>query len=174
MAIVSVRATGGRLSAYGKQQIALSMYVKGKSYVGAALLVRREVANEYVVLHLLCLGLEVTLKGLLLLADYNMFKPRLRNYGRNGHDLELLVTDAVSVFGLKPPPTGVSSQLGQLSAYYSQHLLRYGGIQDIFIAPESIGSDLVLRRLAAAIRLTERILACNRESEAHCCGSVGN
>ena len=61
--IVSVAGTA-HLSTHGKRVVAESMYAKGKAFLGAAILLRSKNGHEYVVLHLLCHGIEITLKGL--------------------------------------------------------------------------------------------------------------
>ena len=61
-----VKSGSGRLTIHGKRLVAESMYAKGKGFLGAALLLRREGGYGYVVLQLLCQGVEITLKALLL------------------------------------------------------------------------------------------------------------
>jgi hypothetical protein len=82
-----------RPSWHGRRLIAASMYQKGKHFVLAALLLRQKGGYEYVVLHLLCQGIEITLKALLLSADYDTHRPKLRSYG---HDLLRLILRCTS------------------------------------------------------------------------------
>lgn len=133
------------------------MYGKGKAFIGASILLRKQASsepNDYVALHLLCQGIEITFKGLLLLYDYDRFKRRLRK--PLGHDLFLVAVAVSAAYGLKPLRDDLGSELGALSNIYSQHLLRYGSMHDIFINPSSIPHERVFRRLAAVLRLTER------------------
>lgn len=135
------------------------MYVKGKAFIGAAILLRQQGNSEqmdHVVLHLLCQGIEVTLKGLLLLRDYDRFIIRLRK--PLGHNLFRVVKEASTAYGLKPSRRDVEDELCTLSNLYSQHLLRYGSGYDIFVDPRTISRERTFRRLAAVIRLTEREL----------------
>ena len=62
-----------KLAPHGKRLVAQSMYSKGGAFIGAALLVRREAGYEFVVLHLLCQGVEIIFKSLLLMLDYDKF-----------------------------------------------------------------------------------------------------
>jgi hypothetical protein len=62
--------TATTLSRDGKQEIAAAMYVKGKNFLGAAMLLRQKGGYEYVVLHLMCQGIEITLKAFLLFKDH--------------------------------------------------------------------------------------------------------
>ena len=158
MATVPLTATGGRLTNYGKRMVAASMYAKGKYFLGAAMLLRINGGYEYVVLHLLCQGIEITLKALLLFADYDAYKPKLRKYGRNGHDFSLTAIDALSAFCLSPLRSPLKEELQALSSLYSRHLLRYGSFHDIIVDPQAITSQRVLRRMAAVLRLAEREL----------------
>jgi hypothetical protein len=147
------------LSRYGKRQVAASMYVKGKAFIGAALLLRQQGNSEqtdHVGLHLLCQGVEITLKGLLLLRDYDRFIVRLRK--PLGHDLFKVAKEASTAYGLRPPRGDLNDELRTLSNLYSQHLLRYGSGYDVLVDPRTIPRERVFRRLAAVIRLAEREL----------------
>lgn len=148
-----------KLTLRAKQLVGISMYAKGKAYVGAAIILRRQDASEptqYVALHLVCQGVEVALKGLLLLRDYDYFIQRLRK--PIGHDLVAVAKEASDAFGLSPLRLPLMSELRALSLLYSRHFLRYGSVHDIFVDPRGISHEKVLRRLAAAIRLAEREL----------------
>jgi hypothetical protein len=154
-----LRAAGkAQLAPYGKRMVALSMYEKGKNFVGAAVLLRRMQGNQYVVLHLLCHGIEGILKGLLLLHDYDTFQPQLTTSIR--HDLRKAAQLCSGEFGLKPPDANavLAGQLKDLNELYRKHRLRYGTGLDILIDPTTIPYDRVLRRIAAVLRLAERHL----------------
>jgi hypothetical protein len=138
------------------------MYRKGKSFLGAAILLQRNGGDEYVVLHLICQGIEITLKGLLLLTDYEKFRPKLRKYGKSGHDLLLLAEDVLAVFRLHPMRVALRAELQALSSLYEGQLLRYGTYRDILVDPNTIASSLVVWRIVAAGRLAERELMRNQ------------
>lgn len=129
------------------------MYAKGKAFLGAAILLRQKGGDEFVVLHLLCQGIEITLKGLLLFIDYDKHKPKLR---RIGHKLLSASEAAAKAAGLSPLKRDIRVELEVLSSLYSQHLLRYGSGYDIFVNPDSIPSKRVLHRMVAVLRLAER------------------
>ena len=147
------------LTRYGKRQVAASMYVKGKAFIGAAILLQRQGTSEqtdHVVLHLLCQGIEVTVKGLLLLRDYDRFIVRLRK--PLSHNLFEIAKEASTAYCLKPLHGDLHDELLTLSNLYSQHLLRYGTGYDILVDPRTIPRERVFRRLGAVIRLAEREL----------------
>ena len=149
---MSVSGTA-RLTVHGKRMVAESMYAKGKAFLGAAVLLRRNGGYEYVVLHLLCQGIEIVLKGLLLAIDYDTFKPRLKQFGHN----LLSVTDAAtSAAGLSPLRPNIRAEMEALNQLYSRHLLRYGSGYDILVNPSTIPSHLVLRRMVSLLHLIER------------------
>ena len=152
MATVQLRGTG-RPSTHGKRELAKSMYLRGKSFLGAALLLRNAGGYEYVVLHLLCQGVEVVVKALLLFHDYDTYKPQLKKFG---HDLAKLVDEALRLFKLRPLEANLEGQLNKLNDLYTQHLLRYASSVDILIDASTIPSDLVLKKSVAVIRLCER------------------
>lgn len=138
---------------HGKRLIALSMCEKGKSFISAALLLRKQGGYEYVVLHLLCQGIEILGKGYLLLQNYDKYKPQLRSIG---HNLNKLLREVEQVSGINLRARGVQTEVTELNQLYSQHLLRYGSGMDVFINPKTISSDRVLRRLAAVLRYADR------------------
>ena len=142
-----------KLSVHGKRLVAESMYAKGKSFLAAAMLLRRKGGYEYVVLHLLCQGIEITLKAMLLAIDYDTFKPKLKKLG---HNLVSVADTLASATKFSAPKGNVKAELTALSNLYSQHLLRYGSGYDILVNPSTIPSNRVLRRVAALLRLVER------------------
>jgi hypothetical protein len=150
----SITFTKENATAYGKRLMALSFYRRGKSFIGAAVLLDQQSgADRYVVLHLLCQGVEIILKALLLLLDYEKYIAKQR---RHGHDLNNVVSVAIKAFGLKPMRPKLTQEVQALNNLYSQHLLRYDGLHDIFIDPASIASDCMFRRIAAVIQIAER------------------
>jgi hypothetical protein len=132
------------------------MYLKGKNFLGAALLLRRNGGYEYVVLHLICQGLEVVLKGLLLLKDFKKYEPKLKE--KYGHNLVRLADDVLHTFQLRPLRPALRTELQALSSLYAKQLLRYGTVYDIFVNANTVASSLVLRRFEAGVRLAEREL----------------
>jgi hypothetical protein len=143
----------------GKRRVARSMYLKGKAFVGAAILLDRHAESEqidYVVLHLLCQGIEVVLKGLLILKDYDKYIDRLQN--SFGHKLPKIATEVSKEYNLKDMSAKLASEMRTLHDFYSKHRLRYGTVSDIFIDPRTISRTTVFCRIAATIRLAEREL----------------
>ena len=133
--------------------VAESMYAKGKAFLGVGVLLRRNGGYEYVVLHLLCQGIEIVLKSLLLSIDYDLFKPMLKKFGHN----LLSVTDAATnAAGLLPLRPNIRAELEALNQLYLCHLLRYGSGYNILVNPSTISSRLVLRSMTALLRLIER------------------
>lgn len=150
-----------RPTIYAKQQITELMRVRGLNFLGAALLIRRQGAYDFVVLHLMCQGLEIFLKAVLLQVDYDTYRPKLKRSPRSksgyGHNLELLATDVCTAVGLHPVDGSLLLELRALNDLYSQHLLRYPSAYDILVGPRGVQSALVLRRFKAAVRLSERV-----------------
>jgi hypothetical protein len=156
--VAHISSGSGGPTIAGKRHIALAMYVRGKAFIGSAILLKRQANSEpmhYVVLHLLCQGIEVTLKGLLLLHDYDQYKSKLRPIG---HDLWRAACEASAAFGFNEPDGNVAKELKELNTLYSKHLMRYSSVVDILIDPRSVASHKVLRRVGAAIRIAEREL----------------
>jgi hypothetical protein len=144
-------------SRYGKRRMAASMFTKGKDFVRAAILLQRHGGFEYVVLHLLCQGIEASLKGLLLLSDYDRHISRLKRPLH--HNLVLVTSETLAAYGLKPMRADIKKELTELGKLYSENLLRYGSAHDLLVDPQTIAKEKVLRRFAAAIRFADRELA---------------
>ncbi len=161
MSIVRASASKGQLTTYSKRKVAESMYAKGKNFISAALLLRKRGGYEYVVLHLLCQGVEIVLKAMLLFRDYDKYMPKLQKHF--GHKLEKLAAKVLKEFDLKPLRKDVATELKRLNSLYSSQLLRYGSFHDVLVDPSSIASRLVLRKIGAAVRLGERSLATERK-----------
>lgn len=141
------------LTTHSKRLVAASMYAKGKGFIGAAILLHKKKGCEFVVLHLICQGIEVMLKGLLLSVDYDKFKPKLKALG---HNLVRITDIASGAARLKPLPKSVQRELEVLDHLYSRHLLRYGSGYDILADSTTIPCKRVLRRVATLLRLVER------------------
>jgi hypothetical protein len=65
----------------------------------------------------------------------------------------------VTATNAKPLSADLKAELKTLSDLYRQHLLRYGSSIDFLIDAASIPSSLVLWRVAALVRLINRIAA---------------
>jgi hypothetical protein len=143
-----------RPTVHAKQAVAAAMYKKGKSFVGASLLLRRQGGDEYVVLHVLCQGIELVLKAVLLVKDYDRYKSRLKK--PLGHNL-MASCDAVADAYGKPRLRGSTrEQLKTLSKLYEEHLLRYGTHHDIFIDASTIPTGRVMHRISTMLRGVEK------------------
>ena len=154
----------GVMTTYAMSLVAKAMYEKGRAFIGAALLVNQKSGNAFVVLHLLCQGIEIILKALLLAKDYGYYKPRLNDLGHNIVRAAAAVRKAT---GLNVFTRGALVELQSLNTYYSQHLLRYASNFDIFIDPASIPHERVIRRAIALVRYTERKCTFNVDAIKH-------
>jgi hypothetical protein len=164
------------LAPHGKLVNADSMYLKGKAFIVAAVLLERHQRErqassdetDYVFLHLLCQGIELVLKGLLLRKDYDKYIVRLtdnkylnQRYGKPlrkdilGHNLLKIADEALRAYKLNSMRGALKGQLSYLSKMYLEHRLRYGsGI--LADDPHTIQHDKIVRRLLAINRLTEK------------------
>jgi hypothetical protein len=153
--VVALKASGPmRLSNYGRKQVSLSMYVKGKNFLGASVMLREAKGNEYVVLHLMCQGIEIVLKAFLLFKDYEKYRGLLKK--PLGHDLKRSIATVISEFHLKPLSEAHMKEIELLNSLYANHMLRYGSGYDILVNPSTIPSDLIFRKMIVVIRLAER------------------
>lgn len=147
----------GKLTDHGKGLIVRAMYQKGEAFLLSALLLRERAnaeATQYVVRHLICQSIEIILKTALLLIDYDKYIAVI-SHRRFGHNINSLANEVIRAASLKPLRPAIEKELNELSHFYSQHLLRYAGLQDIFHQPDILSYTLVLRRLRACIRLMQ-------------------
>lgn len=154
MNLVAVAGDGG-LTLHGKQAIAKSMLHKGFAFFGSYILLRQNNQSEpteYVALHNLCQAIELILKSLLLIKDYDLFQPKLKKIGHNLPDLAKIVTKEYSRRKLS---LKTMSQLTQLNELYRNNRLRYGNGLDLLIAPHSIERKRIVRLLAHVVKRAE-------------------
>lgn len=144
------------MTPYAKRRVAETMYYRARSFITAAMLLRERGGYEFVVLHLLCQGIEVLLKSFLLYKDYDRYIRVIRS--NIGHDLKKAADMVITEFGVHQLRPALADELNSLSHVYKQHLLRYASGYDHFVDPKSIKSDLVLSRLAAVVRLVHKSL----------------
>lgn len=157
--IASAAGVAGKPTIHAKRIVTEGMLSRGRQFTGAALLLRQQKGSEFVVLHLMCQGIECVLKGILLAVDYDRYRPMLKQDRRRlgyGHDISKLAVDVLAVLQLAPMRQALAAELSQLNALYSQHLLRYGSMVDIFFNPSLAQSNGVLRRHMAGLRLLNR------------------
>jgi hypothetical protein len=149
---------GGQLTPYGKSRIVRATYEKGTGFLASAILLRQHASSEahqYVLRHLICQGTELILKAALLAADHDKYRSLL-SQRPFGHNIREIANELVRALSCKPLQPALARELDELSHLYSQYLLRYGGIQDIFHDPNTVQYELVLRRAFAVIRFIAR------------------
>ena len=147
------------LSNYGRSFVARTMFEQGIAFTAAAALVDKHNGNASVVLHLLCQGVEIVLKAILLSANYKKYRPQLRSLG---HRLSAIAAETRTASGFHVFPGAAGQELKQLEEFYTKHLLRYAHSFDIFIDAKTIPCRRVARHVAAIIRLCQgnRIFEC--------------
>ena len=144
------------LTIYAKNQVARAMLHRGYNFLGAAVLLEQNGGYQYVVLHLICQSLEIILKALLLLKNYDKYLPLLPTR-RLRHDLVELATIVSSEYSLRVLRSPLREELSNLNALYKTHFLRYADFRDI-IPPKDIHYTRVLYRILACQRLVARQL----------------
>lgn len=153
---IELKSSGSmRLAPYGKKMVALSMYAKGKGFLGAAGALSNMGGNESVVLYLLCQGIEVTLKGLLLFKDYDKYGGSIKKLS---HNLEKIIDTVLSEYNRKALSKVHKKEIEVLNSLYSKHLLRYGTGYDIFLNPKTIPCDRTLRKFLAVTWVADRYI----------------
>jgi hypothetical protein len=147
----------GLLEPHGKNLVAHAMFRKGKQFLAAAVLLHQKASYGNVVLHLLCQGLEIVQKGLLLARNYDKFKSQLTDKRMLGHDLVRGSLALQIEYALKPLKRETEVQLQLLNRYYCRHLLRYGNIRDILCSTKKLQFEAVMRRSVALTKLGNKV-----------------
>ncbi len=86
---------------YAKRRMAESMYRRGVLFLKSSQLLQDQMGYNFVCAHLMCQGLEIVLKSLLLMKDYDKYRytQKVKSYG---HNLLRLANEVTSIYGLKP------------------------------------------------------------------------
>ena len=161
MAIIQLKSKVERLTPYGKKKVAHALFYRGVNFMLAAKILEKKGGYRYVVLHLLCQGLEIIIKGLLLMQNYDKYKPKLTNESRGGLGHNLVrgseeLRNELDSTSLKIDEDTMS-ELKILNNFYHNHLLRYGSpALDLFVEPKTISSDLVIRYAFKLVRFGNR------------------
>lgn len=154
----SMQASVGTWTPHAKRLRARFMFGRGQNFLAAAVLLERHGGDGFAVLFLLCQGVEVVLKALLIMRDYKKHKPGLKRFG---HDISRLA-EAISLeFGLNALRPPLKAELETLNRLYANAIypLRYASFLDLLVDPATVPRTLVARRMAAIFRLTARELA---------------
>jgi len=141
------------LATAGQQLIATKMFEQGVAFIEAyALLAKdpRGEPREYVALHLLCQGTELVLKALLLFADYDKYKPTLKNLR---HYLRKALASVKQCYPLDEWDVVAVAEFDALSELYEKHWLRYANEYQVFIPPSAIVVENFVRELAKLMEL---------------------
>ena len=133
--------------------VARDMAVRGGHFLASAILLKQHDGHPYVWRHNFCQGIEVLMKGLLLIKDFDQYWPKMRKFG---HNLLPVCDAAAAAYGLSTPVGALRAEIDYLSRFYQQHWLRYASGVSGLIDANSIGYERTLQRLVAVQRLIER------------------
>ena len=153
MATVDMKLAGPlKPTKHGKAILTQAMFTKGNQFVAAALLLKQRGGYQYVVLHLICQGMEILQKALLLAHNYDTFKPQIADRKLFGHDLVRGADGVSAAYGFRRASGALRSELEQLNRYYMQHRLRYASATDILVDAHTMPYVRVLKRCTALVR----------------------
>ncbi len=114
--------------------ITIPMYEKGRSFVMAAGLVLGYQGHKFVYFHLLCQGFQNIGKALLLLQDYDKYRPLLLREVNKISDSDFFSVNA-------------SEEVFQLNDFYMNHSFRYGDDKSDFKDISFLHTDYLHREL---------------------------
>jgi hypothetical protein len=138
---------------YYRQMVARDMVARGQHFFASAILLKQHAGHPYVWRHNFCQGIEVLMKGLLLVKDFDRYWPRMRGFG---HKLLDVCDETSAAYGIPKPAGEIRGEIEYLSRFYQQHWLRYASGVANLIDANSIAYERTLRRLVAVQRLLSR------------------
>ncbi len=132
-----MQAGGGTWTPHAKRLRARLMFGRGQNLLAAAVLLERHGGDGFAVLYLLCQSVEVVLKALLILRDYEKHKPGLRGFG---HNLAKLAGATSAEFGLNALRPPLKAELDALNRLYANTVypLRYASFLDLLVDPSTV------------------------------------
>ena len=143
------------LSNHGKRLVAQAMYWRGCEFLQASVLLQNHSGYSFVCTHLMCQGLEIVLKSLLLFRDYDKYRPILHKLR---HNFVHLADEVSSIYALKPMSKDLRNEIVTLNNLYKTHFLRYGDARDLTFDPNSIQDTHLTKKVVAWMRLGRRQL----------------
>jgi hypothetical protein len=161
MADITLKTLGSaKLAPKGKEYVAYAMIHRGGNFALSGMFLEKRGGYPFVILHLLCQGLEISMKGLLLYIDYDKYEPLLKGDGKDkiNHDLVKGMDYVYSEIRSKKLIGEDREKLTYLNSLYRKHLLRYASPLDLFEPPESHYYGFVGRKCIAIFRYWRRYL----------------
>ena len=155
MVTVRIDLRKAKAAKAGQKMIAQHLFDKGKSFIAAAVLLDQKKGSNDVVLHLICQGLEIIQKALLLAKDYGRFEPMLKKWR---HDLVLAADQLQSAYGFNPIDESDRADLEEINVYYCQHLLRYSEIRNFIGGTQHLSGEKALRRAVSLLEIGDKCL----------------
>ena len=135
------------------------MFGKGCAFFAGYILLRKASKSEpteYVALQNLGQSVEIILKSLLLIKDYDKYKPLFGKKNGFGHDLSKLSYEVNKVYRKSPLSRQSVSQIQLFNKFYCSHRLRYGTGVDLFISPSLISRTRIVRLLGNIIKISSK------------------
>lgn len=145
----------GKLTKSGQKLKTRGMYLRGRQFTHAAILLNEKTGKDYPYLHLLCLGLEIILKSTLLEKDYQKYKDYIKN--KLSHNLDKCLKAYIKEYNSVDFDKNIKKEISELNNFYANYEFRYAMLNEIFIDPSSINSDLTLRFIAELIEKFDKV-----------------
>lgn len=139
----------------GKQLAAWRFYLRGRQFIRVAFTLDQDDPGDgYVVRHLLCQGVELILKALLLRKNYDKYRPLLRK-APFGHDLLGLLNEVKQLYIVKLEPE-LLADITKLNSFFKTHLFRYSDIEAFLSPAETFPIRRCLEKLLDLMQVMDR------------------
>lgn len=136
----------------GKVLTCRLMYKKGRDFIDAAILLNLK-TESHVYFHLICQGIEIILKSLLLFEDYDKYNTIIKT--KIDHDLLKLYRIWSKATNQNTLDNNFYKELEVLNDLYKHHHLRYHSPIDILIDPKTINDGEMLVQLTKLINKSD-------------------
>ncbi|WP_314972632.1 hypothetical protein [Comamonas testosteroni] len=158
--VIEFSPFGWKMTPEGKFRGAQQLYLRGKQFwVAAVLIDDKYYGDGYVVRHLMCQAIELVLKSLLLIQDYDKYDPMLRK--NFGHDLLELSKETCSIYGIAMRAP-LEMELNRLNGFFKKHHFRYAyKVEPIFFPANTFPIEHVRRRMRTMLRLADKLFSRN-------------
>lgn len=144
-----------KMTAKGKQMTAWHFYLRGRQFIRVAFtLDQDEPGDGYVVRHLLCQGIELMLKAILLRKNYDTYRSRLSRKPF-GHDLIGLLDEVKRQYNVKLEAE-LLADIKKLNSFFITHRFRYSDIEALIAPAHSFPIRRCLEKLLPLMQAMDR------------------
>lgn len=144
-----------KLTAFGKKLKGSIMFSKGKEFIGASILLKQQQENSsFVQIYLLLQGIEVLLKGVLLMEDFDKYSGEVLKK-KFHHNIPKLISEVKGLYKISRLDSKFESAINALLSTNPWVGLRYAWAVDFFLDPMEYEVEMVYKKIIQTIKAVE-------------------